>query len=151
MCKMRFKISIENMCNVFQQLIMPFCIVRQNTHCSCQCQLISSRTSESCYAHFFLLLILCKDTKVHLAKAAKQFKITQSCRSISMAWFCCLVGLCWFVNLFSQSSHLCCVPMKLLSGMILCEPFVMCFSCFVLFELSLLCSSVYWTTFLHVA
>lgn len=62
------------MCNVFQQLIMVFCIVRQNTHFLCQCQLISSRTSESCYENFFLLLILCKNTKVHLAKAAKNSK-----------------------------------------------------------------------------
>lgn len=86
-----------------------FCNVRQNTHFICQCQLISSRTSESCYEHFFLLLILYKDTKVHLAKVAKQFKNTQSCRGISMAWFCCLVGVCWFVSFpkAKQSPVLC--------------------------------------------
>lgn len=151
MCKKSFRRCIENslMCNVFQQLITSFCVVRKKHTLQCHCQLRSSTTSENCYEHFFfLLLILYKDTKVHLAKVAKQFKVTQSCRSISMAWLCCLVGL---FGIFLQNSHLCCAPKKLLSGKILCEHFLICFMCFAFLELCLLSSLVCWTRLLHAS
>lgn len=56
--------------------------------------------------NFFLLLILYRDTKVHLAKAAKQFKATQSWRTISMPGFvaCFLV---WFFFSPKQPLVLC--------------------------------------------
>lgn len=109
---------------MFQHLITA--VLSDKTHFICYCQLRSSRTSENCYEHFFLLLILYKDTRLRLAKVAKQFKVNQSRRSISIAWFCwlfCFVG--WLFCLFSQSNHLRCAPIKLLSGTILSEPFFM--------------------------
>lgn len=59
-----------------------------------------------------------------------------------------LFGGALLICLFSQSNHLCCVPMKLLAGKILSETFA---PLFIMSELYLLCSSVYWTTFLHVS
>jgi len=73
---------------VFQQLITALCVVGQNTHFICHCQLRSSRTSENCYEHFATYPI--QRYQSAISQACKQFKVTQSCRSISMAWFCCL-------------------------------------------------------------
>lgn len=81
---------------------------------------------------YFFQLLLYKDTKVHLAKVAKQFKATRNSRCISMPWVCCLDDwvcvrglLVWFVGLFPWSNHSCCAPIKLLSEKTLSETFFM--------------------------
>lgn len=134
------------MCNLFQQLVTAFCIVRQNTRLRHHCQLRSSRTSENWWTFFFCYWSIQRYQSA-FSQGCKAIQSHSKLENYFYAWFCCLFfGVVVF---FPQSNRLCCVPIKLLSRKILSEPFFICFLCFALLELCLLSSLVCWTRLFH--
>lgn len=108
MCKKSFRRCIENslMCNVFQQLITSFCVVRKKHTLQCHCQLRSSRTSENCYEHFFFVT---DPIQRYQSAFSQGCKAIQSHSKLQEYFYGLIVLFGWFVWYFftKQSLVLC--------------------------------------------